>query len=246
MTTRTPRAVAADLLRGATRSLVKRWPIERCPGWLGTLHRMRVPAHGERRRPEGGAGAADTRSVFRLLAGALTFRGDVAQYGVGHGHMLLSLGLFVRQRQPEKRVIGLDPLPDPGVPFDELLARRMREYGLLATVYVDRGPVPPLLRRHAHRRFCFVVLGRVGDGSDQNGLEFFYPRVRAGGVIVLEAYGDGSWPAGTLAVDAFLADKPEKIERLVGDAGVTYFIRRAGAEVRRPSTSPARVWATAS
>jgi hypothetical protein len=222
-TTTTTKRAAGDLLRGATRSLVKRWPIERCPGWLGTLHHMRVPGNVERNAVESAMGAANARIVFRLLAPALTLPGDVAHCGTWQ--MLLSLGLFVRQRRPEKRVLGFDSLA--GFDGTDLsLARRVREYGLTATVKLGWGDFEQSLRRHAHRRFCFVHLERGHAGSYQECLEFFYPRVTAGGILLLDEYRDAPLAGCTLAVDEFMADKAEKIERIVAHHDAKHFMRR--------------------
>ena len=204
-----------DLLRGATRSLVKRWPIERCPGWLGTLHQMRVPG-----------------TVFRLLAPALMLPGDVAVCGIRqHGQMLLSLGLFVRQRRPAKHVIGFDALAGPGATgeSDGGLGRRVRQYGLAATVQLAKGDLLQGLRRHAHRRFCFVHLERVRSASYRECLEFFYPRLTAGGVMLLDEYGDGRALGCSLAVDEFMAETPDEVQRIVAGRDAMSFIRRTGS-----------------
>ena len=223
-----PTKRGADLLRGATRSLVKRWPIERCPGWLGTLHQMRVPGNVQRNAVEREAGGGNARIVFRLLAPALMLPGDVAECGVRHGQMLLSLGLFVRQRRPAKRVIGFDSFAGPGgsLEGDGALGRRVRQYGLAATVQLAQGDFLQALRRHAHRRFCFVHLERVRSASYRECLEFFYPRLAAGGVLLLDEYGDGRALGCSLAVDEFLSDTPDEVERVVAGHDVTYFIRR--------------------
>jgi hypothetical protein len=207
------RAASGDVLRGATRSLVKRWPIDRCPEWL-------MPNE---------AGGVNARITFRLLAPALTLAGDVAECGIGHGRMLLTLGLFVRQRRPAKRVVGFDVFVDPEErPDDDLsLLRRVREYGLMATVKLARGSFEQIARRHAVRRFCFVRLDRALSGVYRECLDFFYPRLTPGGVILLEEYRDAPWARCAVAVDEFMHDKPEKVERVVNGRDVTHFIRRA-------------------
>jgi hypothetical protein len=226
-TTITTKRGAGNLLRGATRSLVKRWPIERCPGWLGTLHQMRVPGNVQRKAAEREAGGGNARIVFRLLASALMLPGDVAVCGARHGQMLLSLGLFVRQRRPAKRVIGFDSFAEPDGPVegDLALARRVREYGLAATVLLARGDFPQALRQHAHRRFCFVHLERVRSASYRNCLEFFYPRLTTGGVLLLDEYGDGRALGCSLAVDEFLGEARDRVERIVTRRDTMYFVR---------------------
>jgi hypothetical protein len=225
-TTITTKRGAGNLLRGATRSLVKRWPIERCPGWLGTLHQMRVPGNVQRKAAEREAGG-NARIVFRLLASALMLPGDVAVCGARHGQMLLSLGLFVRQRRPAKWVIGFDSFAEPGgsVETDLGLTRRVREYGLAATVQLARGDFPQALRQHAQRRFCFVHLERVRSAAYRDCLEFFYPRLTTGGVLLLDEYGDGRALGCSLAVDDFLGEARDQVERIVTRRDTMYFVR---------------------
>jgi hypothetical protein len=222
------RAASGDLLRGATRSLVKRWPIERCPGWLGTLHHMQVPGNVGVNAAATATTGPNARIVFRLLAPALSLSGDVAECGVRHGRLLLSLGLFVRQRRPAKRVVGFDGFmePDDSANDDLTLVRRVREYGLMATVKLARGDFQQSSRRHAFRRFCFVRLDRALSGLYRECFEFFYPRMTPGGVMLFDEYRDAPWARCTLAVSEFMADKAEKIDRLVTGRDVTYFVRK--------------------
>ena len=48
-------------------------------------------------------------------------------------------------------------------------------------------------------------------------LEFFYPRLSDGGLLLLDEYNDPPWPGCNKAVDQFLAEKPEKLEAIVLD-----------------------------
>jgi len=45
--------------------------------------------------------------------------------------------------------------------------------------------------------------------SVKESLEFFYPRMTQGGIIVLDDYAEPGCPGAKLATDEFLADKPE-------------------------------------
>ncbi len=59
-------------------------------------------------------------------------------------------------------------------------------------------------------RFAFVHLDCDLEQPMRAGLEFFYPRMNPGGLIVVHDYGNDAWPGVAVAVDGFLADKPEK------------------------------------
>ena len=42
------------------------------------------------------------------------------------------------------------------------------------------------------------------------GLEWFYPRLSPGGILLLHDYSSGHWPGATRAIDEFFEDLPEK------------------------------------
>jgi hypothetical protein len=61
------------------------------------------------------------------------------------------------------------------------------------------------------RQFKFVHLDLDIRASTLAALEWFYPRMVRGGVIVTHDYGDVTVPAVKSAFDAFFADKPETV-----------------------------------
>jgi len=244
------RRVAGDLLRGATLPLMKHWPIDRCPGWLGTLHHIRVPGNVQPQPEESPAGGANARILFRLLESTLGLEGDVAECGVWKGQMLLPTGLFIKRRAPHKRVWGFDSFQglnetvatDLSLGGDQdvrkrvggfsdtsylTIARRVRRFGLEDTVRLVPGYFQDTLARHTTLRFSFVHLDCVLYESYKLTLEFFYPRLARGGVILLDEYNDPPWPGCTRAVDEFLAGKPETVQRTSSDRYVKFFIRKA-------------------
>lgn len=62
------------------------------------------------------------------------------------------------------------------------------------------------------------------------GLEFFYPRMNAGGLIIVHDYCGTRWPGVAEAVDAFLADKLES-PVLLPDAAGTAIIPICGKKI---------------
>ena len=58
-------------------------------------------------------------------------------------------------------------------------------------------------------RFAFVQLDCDLYAPTLAGLEFFYPRMAARGLVVVYDYASGRWPGVAQALDEFLADKPE-------------------------------------
>ena len=71
------------------------------------------------------------------------------------------------------------------------------------------GSIPPILDM---AKFCFVHLDADLYDSTKAGLEFFYPKMVKGGIIVCDDYLWPHCPQIRKALWEFLADKPEQIE----------------------------------
>jgi O-methyltransferase len=59
-------------------------------------------------------------------------------------------------------------------------------------------------------------------------LEFFYPRLVPGGLLILHDYYSGCWPGVPRAVDEFLADKPEGLIRIPDKSGTAALTKLRG------------------
>jgi hypothetical protein len=64
-------------------------------------------------------------------------------------------------------------------------------------------------------------------GPMRAGLEWFYPRLSPGGILMLHDYSSGYWPGVTKAVDEFFEHLPER-PVLVPDKSGTAIIRKSG------------------
>ena len=74
-------------------------------------------------------------------------------------------------------------------------------------------------------RFALVHLDADLFKPTWDALEFFYPKVSPGGLIILHDYSSQAWPGIAEAVDRFFADKPESIV-LVPDRSGTAIVRK--------------------
>ncbi|MEX2630114.1 MAG: TylF/MycF/NovP-related O-methyltransferase [Tistlia sp.] len=74
-------------------------------------------------------------------------------------------------------------------------------------------------------RFALVHLDADLYAPTKAGLEFFYPRLVRGGILILHDYHSGLWPGVTSAVDEFLADKPEGLVRIPDKSGTAALTR---------------------
>ena len=73
-------------------------------------------------------------------------------------------------------------------------------------------------------KFCFVHLDVNLYSSYKECIEYFYPRVVKGGIILLDEYNDPPWPGCNQALDGFLADKPETLETATSDNYQKYYL----------------------
>lgn len=78
----------------------------------------------------------------------------------------------------------------------------------------------------AATRFAVVHIdGGLGETA-RLGLEHFYPRLNPGGLMIVHDYGNDGVPDVALAVDAFLADKPEGLVIVPDRAGTAVLVKR--------------------
>jgi hypothetical protein len=236
-------------LQNASSGWVARRPLDRVPGWLGRLHDIKLP-RGAGRLPEPTPFcAANINVLVSLLEQCLGLEGDIAECGVYRGATLIPMGLYLKQRDGKKVAYGFDSFEGfdasvdseialGGLPnsekrrggFDdtsyEYVAAKVRRFGLEGHVKLVRGFLADTLASYADKRFCFVHLDVDIYESYKLALEFFYPRCVPKAVILLDEYNDPPWPGCNKAVDAFLADKPEKLREIERDNHVKYFIRK--------------------
>ena len=72
-----------------------------------------------------------------------------------------------------------------------------------------KGWVPETFAGLEDKSFCFAHIDLDLYQGVLDSLTFLYPRMSAGGIIVLDDFGFASCPGARRAVDEFFADKPE-------------------------------------
>ena len=79
-------------------------------------------------------------------------------------------------------------------------------------VELHAGWIPERFADVADRSFCFVNVDVDLYAPTRDSIEFFYPRMVPGGVMLFDDYGSGFQSPGTAkAIDDFMADKPESV-----------------------------------
>ena len=236
-------------LRGMTSPWVTHLPLHRVPRWLGRLQEIKVPRGAEKNEVRAFTGGANINILIALLNEVEDLEGHLAECGVYRGSTLIPIGLYLKQRASNKIICGFDSFegfdasvsseialggaPDAekrrggfGDTSLEYVAAKVRRFRLERHVQLVKGYLSITLAHYSALAFCFVHLDVDIYESYKIGLEFFYPRVTSGGVILLDEYNDPPWPGCNKAVDEFLADKPEALQEIECDNHVKYFIRK--------------------
>jgi hypothetical protein len=87
-------------------------------------------------------------------------------------------------------------------------------------VEIHRGWIPERFSDVGGSRFCLVHIDLDLHRPTHDSLEFFYPRLNPGGVIVCDDYGSGYCPGARKACDDFVRDKPESVLHLPTGQGL--------------------------
>jgi len=239
--------IGKPILRFLTPPLYRKCPIQTWPAWMAHLHDVSVPRAVEAQSEPAPTGGANINIIFRMIDRTRSLNGDLADCGVFRGASLVAIAIYLREQNIVKTVYGFDSFHgfDDAVKYDielrgapagrkfvggfsdtslGLVLQKAKRFGLenirLAPGYFRDS----FARQPRDLRFCFVHLDVNLYSSYKECMQFFYPRVVAGGIILLDEYNDPSWPGCNKAMDEFLADKPERLEAIVSDNYQKYYL----------------------
>lgn len=179
--------------------------------WVGDLDFLRELEPFEGR---GNTRALDRKWMLReLLKWAKEVEGDTAECGVWRGgsSWLIARGLG-RTHWAFDSFEGLsEPGPSDGAHFrkGELAVTeddfRARMKGV-ENLRVLKGWIPSRFPEAADRRFAFVHVDVDLARPTRDSIEFFWPRLNAGGLLLLDDYGFAICPGVKKEVDAFFKE----------------------------------------
>ncbi len=227
--------VMFEFARRLTVPIVRHTPVERIPASLGSLHGISLPRGIPVRSVAAPTGGANINLLLRFVAQTRGIPGQIAQCGVYKGGTLIPLGLHVQQQGIPKQVFGFDSFEGfdsrdvqselsvaeatsdrerdlrsfTDASLDKIRAT-VRSLHLESTIALVQGFFRDTLPRYGDRKFAFVHLDCDLYQPYADCLEFFYPRLSEGAVVLFDEYNDPPWPGCNKAVDEFLADKPER------------------------------------
>jgi hypothetical protein len=152
----------------------------------------------------------------------LNIPGDIAECGVYKGYSTYHYAQCLQKNHSNKTLIGFDSFC--GFPSDvkddvdlnkfsdvdfENVQNLLLEFN---NVVLCKGFYKDTLLKFEDNKFACVILDCDLYQSYKECLTFFYPRMNAGGIIILDEYYSIKYPLARVAVDEFMLDKPEKPE----------------------------------
>ena len=171
--------------------------------------------------PEGGRRSADRKYFLRsVLSLTDSLPGDTAECGVWNG----SSSWFICHhfRNADKVHHGFDsfeglsqPTKEDGSYWRAGDLRRVEEEARRTLagyeVVLHKGWIPDRFPAVADDTFCFVHIDVDLFQPTLDSLEFFYPRMVPGGVMLFDDYGFLTCPGATEAIDGFMAHHLEPV-----------------------------------
>jgi hypothetical protein len=165
-------------------------------------------------------------AVVNLLKLTLGLPGEVAECGVYEGATSFLIASELRRVGLSRRVLLFDSFQGLSVPgakdgdfwtaggltAEESKARENMSEFQSAEFYC--GWIPERFDEIADCSFALVHIDVDLYQPTFDSLEFFYPRMVRGGLIICDDYGFTTCPGARTAMDEFLADKPEPLIHL--------------------------------
>lgn len=179
--------------------------------------------------------------VHQLLRLVADVPGDTAECGVYQGagsFLILKANAVAGQNRHHYMFDSFEGLSNPGAEdgtywregdlaaSDAALGRRLSD---CVEYSVMKGWIPKRFAEVAERRFAFVHIDVDLYQPTRDSLDFFYPRMSEGGIVVVDDYGFSTCPGATRAADEVLTGKTEQMIALPDGGGFLIKGRRTTA-----------------
>lgn len=228
---------------------VKYLPLDLWPWFLGEIFQIRVPRTRISNSSPSPLGAANVKIILHLLNQVTSIEGAICECGVFRGKTIIPMALFLNKQKSNKIIYGFDSFEglDETVKIDlklggmnffskqvhgfnetsiENVSRKIKKWKLESRITLVKGYFKETLPQHGDKMFSFVHLDCNLYQSYKECMEFFYPRINKGAVILLDEYNDPPWPGCNKAVDEFLADKAETLQKIEMDNYQKWYLRK--------------------
>jgi len=213
---------------------------------MSRIHDINVPRAVKPHSTPQPLGAANINILISLIERTRNIDGEIAECGVYRGDSLVPMAIYASQQGIRKIFHGFDSFEGfaesivkdqllGGAELDykrpggmnetskEYVAAKLTRFGL-GNVQLHKGFFEHSLQECSKLSFSFVHLDCDAYDAYSQCLEFFYPRLLPGGIILLDEYNDPPWPGCNKAVDEYLSSRPEHCALIASDNYEKYFI----------------------
>ena len=162
-------------------------------------------------------------NIYNLAGKVGHLEGDMAEVGVFQGGSSIIISL-AKGDKPLHLFDTFEGLPEPDKQYDnqmkegdmhntslDMVKKNLEPY---ENVFFYKGFFPDTASPIEDKKFCFVNNDTDIHGSTKSFLEFFYPRMVKGGIVLTHDYNDSRTPGVKKAYDEFFSDKPEFINEI--------------------------------
>lgn len=171
-------------------------------------------------------------ATYNLAKSTLQLSGDMAECGTYNGATAYIMALARQSVEKRRRLYLFDSfegLSAPG-PRDGSYWRAgafavgedacRANLSPFEDVHILPGWIPGRFAEVADRRFCFVHVDVDLYQPTKDSIEFFYPRLQPGAMLVCDDYGFETCPGARQAMDEYFRGRPEQIIHLPTGQGV--------------------------
>lgn len=182
-------------------------------------------------------------NAYSLAKSALSVKGDFAEFGVHRGITTHILARLCDSRYaPDRAIWGIDSFEGVSEPNEEDISvfghKRWKKGSLKydnyeylknelsknkTTVHLIKGWIPEILAQCDVKQLAFAYVDVDLYEPTRASIEFAYPKMTTGGIMVFDDYGNYDCPGARKAVDEFFAGK-ENVLPLID--GYSFVIKR--------------------
>jgi O-methyltransferase len=176
-------------------------------------------------------------TVYQLVRSLKWATGDIAECGTFTGATSYFMALADRETGGQRQLHLFDSFEGLSSPIGadgtnwhagDLAASVKQLQETLADfdrIHIYKGWIPTRFDQVSDKQFCFIHIDVDLFQPTLDTLEFFYPRLVPGGMVVCDDFGFTLCPGARKAMDDFFASKPEQIIDLPTGQGLV--IKRA-------------------
>lgn len=177
-------------------------------------------------------------NIVRFLEETGSVAGDVVECGVYKGGTLVAMSLWLRRLGSSRVVHGFDSFkgfPQAsaidftggksaqqsrlGDTTEQVVLKKARRLSVEGKIVLHRGFFEETLSQFSVSSLLLIHLDCDLYESYQTALQYLWPKLSSGGIVIFDEFADPAWPGARKAIDEFFQDKIEKPRTLAFGQG---------------------------